>query len=88
MSLRTLSDLFRRNGDDRTPEQIWEEDGCVGSAEYADCDAMSADYARLRRVERRVTDVLNAWEVCEVQMTGEAAAEILKRAMEEAKTDG
>ena len=51
MSLRTLSDLFRRNGDDRT------------------------------------TDVLNAWEVCEVQMTGEAAAEILRRVMEEAKTD-
>lgn len=88
MSLRTLSDLFRRNGDDRTPEQIWEEHGCVGSAEYADCDAMSADYARLRRAVRRVADVLDAWEREPCLMTGEAAAEILRRVMKEAETDG
>lgn len=36
-----------------TPE-FWEQYGCEGVNEYRDCESMSADYARLRRMERRV----------------------------------
>ena len=86
-SLRDILGLPKEWPDAGTPE-FWEQFGCEGSNEYRDCHDMSADYARLRRVERRVTDVLDAWERQPCQMTGDAAAEILRRVMEEAKTDG
>lgn len=79
----SLSDLFGP-GEGATPDD-WEAHGCEGSSEYADCALMSADYARLRRAVRRVTDVLGAWEREPCQMTGEAAAEILRRVMKEAE---
>ena len=50
-------------------------------------EPLKEEYARLRRVERRITDVLDAWKRQPCHMTGEAAATILRRVMEEANSD-
>ena len=52
-SLRDILGLPKEWPDAGTPE-FWEQFGCEGSNEYRDCHDMSADYARLRRLERRM----------------------------------